>query len=245
MRRFLPLFMTLILCFSACSRNRISKSMPVEEKMRIGNEYFAAEKYHKAIPYFTEVVLDRKAAFTAEAQMKLAECYFYQNKFMSARFEYEELIRLFKKYPQINEAYFKIGVCYYQESLSPHYTQEETILAMNAFQTFIEKFPLDDKKLEAYDYIQKCQYKLLEKTFYNGYAYYKLFDYSSALMYFDEITSQQLMDELDKKALYYSARIYLTRKDEENIEKVLTKMKNRYPESEETIEIKARAEKLE
>ncbi len=222
----------------------MSKIMPVEKKMEIANDFFEKGKYNKAIPYFSEVVFERNSIYTPTAQMKLADCYFNQNKFTEARFEYEELIRLFSDYKDIGRAYFQLGICYYNESLSPHYTQEETYKAIAAFETFIEKFPFDKLKKDAIDYIQKCRYKLLMKKYYNGYAYYKLFDYSAALMYFDEIIELGNNNEPDRMSLYYAAKIYLEREDIENAKLTGQKLINRYPQTDEAEKIASELEKI-
>jgi len=233
-----------VIVLAGCAGNKLDKMMPVEKKMQIADDYFEKGKYHKAIPYYTDVAFERNSSFTTKAQMKLADCYFYQDKFIEARYEYEELIRLFHDAEDINMAYFKIGVCYWEESLNPHYTQDETESAIRAFETFIEKFPFDEKKVEAIEYIQKCHYKLLEKKLNNGYAYFKMFDYSAALMYFDEITELGNINDVDRKALYYSARIYIDRQDKENAVKMIDKLNTRYPESKETAKINKLAKKL-
>ncbi len=243
MKKILIAIIVIITLFG-CSKNKLTQQMPIERKMEIGNEYMELGKYHKAIPYFTDVAFERNSKYTAEAQMKLGDCYFFQNKFIDARFEYEELIRLFHDYKDINMAYFQIGVCHYNESRPAHYTQEETERAITAFETFIEKFPFDEMKKDAIEYIQKCHYKLLEKKYYNGYAYYKMFDYSAALMYFDEIAELGNIDELDKMSLYYSARIYITRKDKENAVSTAGRLTVRYPGSEETEKINQFLQKL-
>ncbi len=239
------LFVSLILIvLIGCSKNQLTREMPVEDKMNIAEELFDRGKYHKAIPYYTNIVLDRNSIYTAEAQMKLGDCYFYQDNFLEARFEYEELIRLFKNYEDISKAYFNIGVCYFEESLSPHYTQEETEKALVSFETFIEKFPFDKRINEALDYIEKCEYKLLEKRYYNGYAYFKMYDYSSALLYFNEITALNIIDNIDKMSLFYTGRIYITRKDKANALLIVDKMNTRYPDSRETKKINKLFKKL-
>ena len=222
---------------AGCSSNKVSKQLPVAKKMEIADEFFAKKKYHKAIPYYTDVAFERNSTFTSEAQMKLADCYFFQNKFTEARFEYQEFIRLFRDAKFINRAYFQVGVCYFEESLNPHYTQEETKNAITAFETFIEKFPFDERKKEAIEYIQKCQEKLIRKKLLNGYAYYKMHDYPAAFMYFEEIIELGNPGRTDKMALYYEARMYITRKDKINSLNIGEKLNSRYPDSKETVKI--------
>ncbi len=242
-KKTLILIIVLFALFG-CSSNKMSKNMPVEKKMEMADELFEKEKYSKAIPYYTEVVFERNSAYTPIAQMKLADCYFNQNKFTEARFEYEELIRLFSDYKDIGRAYFRLGVCHYNDSLSPHYTQDETNRAISAFETFIEKFPFDSMKKEAIDYIQKCRYKMLLKSYYNGYAYYKLYDYSAALMYFDEIIALGNNNEPDRLSLYYATKIYLERDDFENAKLNGQKLISRYPQTEEAEKITSELEKI-
>jgi outer membrane protein assembly factor BamD len=235
----------VMLTLLGCSSNKTSKMISVEKKMDIANDLFEKEKYNKAIPYFSEVVFERNSIYTPTAQMKLADCYYNQNKFTEARFEYEELIRLFADFKDIGRAYFQLGICYFNETLSPHYTQEETYRAISAFETFIEKFPFDSLKKDAIDYIQQCRYKLLMKKYYNGYAYYKLYDYSAALMYFDEIIELGNNNEPDRMSLYYATKIYLEREDHLNAKLTGQKLISRYPQTEEAEKITSELEKIE
>ncbi len=244
MKNILILIIVMLALFG-CSSNKASKMISVEKKMDIANDFFENEKYNKAIPYFSEVVFERNSIYTPTAQMKLADCYFKQNKFTEARFEYEELIRLFADYKDIGRAYFQLGICYFNESPSPHYSQDETHRAIAAFETFIEKFPFDNLKKDAIDYIQQCRYKLLMKKYYNGYAYYKLYDYSGALMYFDEIIELGNSNEPDRMSLYYATKIYLEREDHLNAKLTGQKLISRYPQTEEAEKITTELEKIE
>ncbi|OQX71331.1 MAG: hypothetical protein B6D62_02170, partial [Candidatus Cloacimonas sp. 4484_275] len=94
MKKIIFLFVVSFIIFS-CSENKLSSNLPLERKMEIGNEYFQKGKYNKAIPYYSDIVFERNSSFTAEAQAKLADCYFHLHKYTDARFEYQELIRLF------------------------------------------------------------------------------------------------------------------------------------------------------
>ncbi len=244
MRKLIFLSLLIIILFG-CSKNKLYKDLPAADKMKIANEFFDRGKYHKAVPIYSDIAFERNSIFTAEAQMKLAECYFQQNKFMDARFELEEIIRLFPDYENISNAYFKIGICFYEESLNPHYTQEETERAIDAFEIFLEKFPFAENRDKAVEFIQKCHYKLLKKKYYSGYAYYKLYDYSSALMYFDEIIELGNLDKLDKMSLFYSTKIFINRKDKENALKTAGTLSMRYPDSKEAEKINKLLKKLD
>jgi len=224
---------TLSILLFGCNANKLTKDMSVERKMEIGDKYFQKGKHNKAIPFYTDVVFERNSIYTAEAQIKLADCYFHLNKFMEARFEYEEVIRLFPDYENVNKAFFQTAVCYFEESLPSNYTQEETKKAIISFEIFIEKFPFDEKKKEAFEYIQKCHYSLLEKKYNNGYVYFKMYDYSAALIYFDEIIELGNINEIDKLSLYYSIKIFQKRENLKKVAEFTAKLINKYPDSKE------------
>ena len=85
--------MFLGLIVLGCAEIKPSANMTADRKMQIADDFFQKEKYHKAVPFYSDLVFERNSIFTAEAQIKLANCYFSQNKFMEARFEYDELMR--------------------------------------------------------------------------------------------------------------------------------------------------------
>lgn len=228
-----------ILFFAGCTiRPARIKKMSVEQKMAMGNEYFDRGRYNRAIPFFLEVTLERRSIYTAEAQMKLAESYFRQGKYLDAIFEYQEMIKLFPDYRDIEDAYFNIGLSYKYLSLGPHYCQNETLASIDAFNIFLDRFRQSPRRTEAIQYITELRYKLLQKKYYNGYIYYRIFDYSSALVYFDEIIALGNRDTLEEKSLYYSGLIYLERKDYDSLLDVKEMMLQYYPESSNTRRIR-------
>ncbi|MCD4817898.1 MAG: outer membrane protein assembly factor BamD [Candidatus Cloacimonetes bacterium] len=234
MKKFFYIALLLIIFLVGCSRAKIMRAMTVEQKIEQADKYFAKRKYKVAAEYYSNIIYEKNSIFTPKAQMYLGDCYFHQNRFMDARFEYEELARLFPDYEEINRAYYMIGVCFFDESIPAHYTQGDTRNAIDAFSSFIEKFPKDPLLPEAEKYLKKCTYKLLKKDYLNGYAYYKIYDYSAALMYFEEIIALDLDDNLDKKSLYYSTLIYLKRKNIDKAKIIFTKLTRKYPDSKET-----------
>ena len=243
MRKYIFLILIAVFCLVACSSNK--PQLSTEAKLKNADELFAKKKYSRAAVIYEEISFERKSAATAYATMKVADCYFNMNKFSEARARYEQFINSFPDHANVADAYFRKGECLFEESLPPQYDQTETINCIEAFRTFIDRYPNDPRYEKALDYIHKCQYKLLEKQYLTGYIYYKMKDYSSALMYFDEIAALGNTDELDRKALYYSAKLHLEQKNHDKAKASYELLKIRYPDSKEAKNLARKFAKLE
>jgi len=215
----------------------MKKTISVDQKMELANSYYDQSKFNRAAELYLDVVFERSSKYTPTAQFRLAESYFNQKRFSEAIFEYQEFIRLFPEHSNANIAYFRIGECYMNTSLNAHYSQYETVAAIDAFEVFLDRFPFDENREDALNYIQESQYKLLEKKYYNGYIYYKLYDYSAALMYFDEIITLGNRNDLDRKSRYYAALIFTERNNKQQAEAMMQSLQNYYPEESETEKI--------
>jgi outer membrane protein assembly factor BamD len=221
---------------AALKRNKFSPT----ENMNKADKYFAKKRYNRAAQFYQQVTFERNSPLVSSAQFQLAECYFQLKRYAEARTEYEVITRQFIDHPKRDKAYFQIGVCWYEESLPAQYTQEETQLTIAAFGDYLERYPglNAEDETRANEYIQKCQYKLVLKKYCNGYIYYRMEDYSSALLYFNEVRQTGLNDRIDRLSMYYSARIYLKRKDLSNARAVIAELEQRYPSSKEARRLK-------
>ncbi len=238
------LIILIIAVLFGCSANKNSKDQPIDLKVQTADDLFSKKKYDKAIKIYQEIVFERNSKFTSYSQNRTAECYFLQKKYPEARLEYEELLRLFPDYKDINLGYFRIGYCFFMESLPPQYTQEETKKAIDALQVFLDKFPGDSLSKEALDIIAQCQYKLIEKKYYNGYIYYRIDDYSGAMLYLDEVIDLGNTNDVDRKSLYYACKISYERKDKPAFKIYFDKLTAKYPLSKETKKITKLSTKL-
>ncbi|MFA7542927.1 MAG: outer membrane protein assembly factor BamD [Candidatus Cloacimonadaceae bacterium] len=237
MKYYLSLLsLILLLLAGACSRN--VKEPTAEQKLASADAFFAKKKYAKAAQLYDDISFERKSAATAYATVRLADSYFAMNKFVDARLKYQQFIDGFPDHQRIPDAYFRIGECFLDESLNPQYDQYDTVASIDAFRNFIDRYPLDSRYPQALDYINKAQYKLIQKKYQNGYIYYKMKDYSAALMYFEEVTDLGNIDDLDKMSLYYSALLHLHQKNLERAETAYQRLANRYPDSKEAAKLK-------
>jgi outer membrane protein assembly factor BamD len=229
LRKSAWLLLALILTGCAANKTELTPS----GKMAKADELFNRRKYARAAELYEDITFEKQSSDAATALMRLAESYFKMNKFTDARLKYTSMTTSYPDYPDIELAWFRIGECYYEESLKAQYDQTETAQCIEAFRVFIDKFPDSRYYLQAIDYIRKAQYKVIQKKYYNGYIYYKMKDYSSALMYFKEVISLSNQDEIDRKSLYYATRISLYHNNRTDAETFWQRLQQRYPESRE------------
>jgi len=224
-------WLLLALVLTACARNAVD--LTPESKLIKANELYADKKYARAALLYDDISFEKKSGNAAFALMKLADCYFKLNKFTDARLKYTALTTSYPDYDEVETAYYRIGECYYEESLPPQYDQTETVQSIEAFKAFIERFPTSRNYLNAVEYIRKAQFKLLQKKFYSGYIYYKMKDYSSAMMYFREIINLSNRNDIDRKSLYYAIMISIYHKDTETANQYWQKLRQNYTGSKE------------
>lgn len=232
MKRVILILCVALLLLSACAKQKVYTGS--EDKFNAANELFNKKKYARAAELYGDVYFERSSVNLATALLRQAECYTKLNRFTDARESYEEFIQAFPKNKDIATAYYQVAFCLYEESFSPQYDQAETLACIGAFRTYLQKYPSDDRRDKALDYIRKAQYKLIEKKFNNGYIYYKMKDYSAALMYFREVIELGNTNDLDRRSLYYASLLSYRQKNLDAAGDYFSRLKDRYPGSKET-----------
>lgn len=232
MKRVILILTAVILLLAGCAKQKPFAGS--EDKFNAANELFNKKKYTRAAELYGDVYFERSSVNLSTALLRQAESYFRLNRFSDAREAYEEFIQAFPKSQDISTAYFQVALCLYEESFNPQYDQAETLASIGAFRTFIQKFPTDERRDKALDYIRKAQYKLIEKKYNNGYIYYKMKDYSAALMYFNEVIDLGNTNDLDRRSLYYASLLCYRQKNMEDASNFFARLKERYPGSKET-----------
>jgi outer membrane protein assembly factor BamD len=220
----------LLLVLTACAHTIPISEMSTKRKVQAADELMSRKKYRAAQEIYEKIVFECKGdTLVKKAQYQLANCYYHQKLYENAVTEYEELLHFFPVSQYSADAEFKIGVCWYELSLSYHYDQEETKKAIKQFELFLKKYPDSAKSDKAANMLNQCKNKLLAKKYENGFIYYKMGYYNAALMYLNEIFDENINGEIDRKALVLAAKIYHKKRDKESLSKVLATAKQKYP----------------
>ena len=247
MKIFLKLTAITLFCLLllSCSIESKIQKMSMSQRIEIGDEFYDNQKYSKAIPYYSNVVFEKKSSRTSEIQHRLGNCYKHKKDYESAVSTYEDLLNFFPDYAKKEDVLFLLGESYYQMSGSAHYTQDETYRAIDVFKLLLANYPNSKYGKKVEEYLAELDYKLIEKKYYNGYIYFKIYDYPASLLYLQEVIDKHTGDELELKSLYYCSLIYLEQGDMEKVDETYSQLLKIFPDAKQTQIIKEKYKKNE
>lgn len=177
-----------ILFLFSCNKATRQQQQDVDFRFNRGKKYFDKGSYYKAIDEFNFVVLNNPGGERADdAQLFVADSHFELEEYVVAASEYRRLMRRYPSSPLVEQAQYKLGMCFVE--LSPHYglDQEYTEQAIATLQNFLEEYPYSQYAEEITEQIDNLREKLAHKTYSNGHLYYILRQYDSAIIYYDQL----------------------------------------------------------
>lgn len=176
------------LLFSCSQYQKIIKSSDYELKYKAAKEYFAKKDYTRAMALFEELVpITRGTQRAEEVAYYYAECNYQLGDYLLAGFHYKDFYRLFPQSDKAETALFRNAFCYFKNSPSSSLDQENTLIAIQEFQFFIESYP--DSKLipECNAHIDALRLKLETKAYNISKLYYNVGEYKAAIQSFGNL----------------------------------------------------------
>jgi outer membrane protein assembly factor BamD len=185
-RKFaLPLLMAFFALIQvsqfACSGKPIEEQDP-------GSIYKAAEEDINTDHYLLAIdklrLIKNKypySKYALDAQLRLADVYFLQESYSEAALAYETFRDLHPKHEKVAYAMFRLGLSYYKDIPDPiarDLTPAQK--AIDAFNDFLHRFPMDPNAKEAAADLTDSRKKLADKELQIGNFYYKRNFYDSA-----------------------------------------------------------------
>ncbi|MFC1693324.1 outer membrane protein assembly factor BamD [Candidatus Latescibacterota bacterium] len=169
-------YLLLCVCFaSACSpKMKIEEEPNADFYFNRGLMWMEKKDYLKAIADFQTVVESYQVASIVDnAQFKLAEAHFMSEDYITAAYEYERVYVDYTSSRFAPEAQYKKALCYYMESPKAQLDQENTQLAIDEFNRFIDNYPRQPLVEEAQKKIEELRAKLAYKEYLNAEHYKK------------------------------------------------------------------------
>lgn len=222
----------------------------------MGTELYEAKKFEKALRLFEQVVPAYKGKPQMErVQFMISMSYLNSGDFSNAAYYFEKFISNYPKSSKREEASFYAAKAHFLASPKYSVDQTETKQALVSAQMFINAYPDSPRLAEANEMVKQLQYKLETKAFMIAKQYFDIGYYSSAVVAFDNLTSQFLGTVYREEAYFYkfkaayelSYRSTIRKKYQRllDAEKAYRKLEKYYPESEYIEESKDLVEKVQ
>jgi outer membrane protein assembly factor BamD len=204
MKKFLSLFIIVILLSSCSEFEKALKSEDIDVKYKTAAKLFEAKKYSKALRLYEQIAPSFKGKPEAESMYYMyAQSYYNTGQFRSAAYQFESYASSYPKSEKCEIASFYSAKCY--TTLSPSFSldQNDTDKAIDKLQNFIDTYPDSQYLQESNKLMKDLKFKLEKKSFEIAKQYNTISDFKSALISFDNFISDFPGTTFKEDALFY------------------------------------------
>ena len=204
MKKLLYSISILILISSCSEYQKALNSDEVSVKFNLGTELYDAEKYSKASRLFAQILPQYRGKPQAQKLTYMQAMCFYNTKdYNSSSYQMERFVNSYPDSEKVEEMAFLGAKSYYL--MSPIFSKdsEDTKIAIDKMQEFINAFPESEFNDDANKIIFELDYRLELKEFNIALQYNVLTDYQAAIKSFENFLIDFPGSDLREKALYY------------------------------------------
>jgi len=219
----------MVVFLGGCASDKSLKGKPKKnektpaELMEEGRRLYEQTYYLGAIETFQKIV-DRYpySKFSAEAELKIADSYYYSADYDAAFDAYTEFQRLHPKNPKIPDVFYQKGMCHFSQVSTVDRDQSHTIQALEEFERLIKKFPKSGYSDQTHWKIRECYIKLAGSELYVGHFYFKMKRYNAAMSRY-----RYILKNFPDLGQYHEALEYLSKSEERLAEEMTGEKKSR------------------
>jgi outer membrane protein assembly factor BamD len=246
-----------VLFLTGCSGfNKVVKSDNYEKKFQVAGEMYDNKQYTRAIALYEQVY--QRVPKTSEGELayyRLGKAYFAEKDYSMAGYYFGSFYTRFTFSPKAEETLFLSAMCAVKNSPEFSLDQNDTDLAINDLQQFINKFPNSDLVDSCNHEMDKLRLKLEKKDFEVVKLYNKTQNFKSAI-----ITSQTFLESYPGsvykeevsfilvESSYFLTKNSIEEKKKQRIEETLERYRNfvaEYPNSKHKSDVNSISDKME
>lgn len=197
-------FILIVLLLVSCSKfQRIQKKGSYEEKLEAAMNYYDEEDYHKA-----GILLEQVTPYlSGKAEAEKAHFYYAYTQYNQKAYTMSGYYfkKFFKTYPRsiyTEEAMFMHAKSLYLLSPKSSLDQQNTYDAINAFHSYLTKFPNADNKQESNDYVDELYQKLEKKDYENTKLYHRTKRYKAAIVAIDNFRNNNPGSKYNEELMF-------------------------------------------
>lgn len=182
MKHFLVSFLLLAAVLQSCSGyNKVVRSDDFTRKFEMANSLYEQKHYARSISLYEQVY--QRMPKTGEGEVsyyRIGKGYFLEENYIMASYYLSTFSDKFPASPKKEETAFLATLCSVKNSPNYSLDQNETELALNDLQIFINMYPYSDKIDTCNVIMDNLRFKLEKKQFEGVKLYSKMENYKSA-----------------------------------------------------------------
>ena len=202
-----------------------------EKEYAIATYYWDKNKKKHAIDIFAKVVeAYRYGDLAPKAQFRVADYYYSEKKdYAEAMVQYEKLLDEFPGLPRQDESVFRLGKCYFEESLMWALDQQYTNQAQEYLEQVVYEYPNSPYVGPAGELISVITNKKAKKEYKTGHFYYWNGDYEAARLYYSSVLEKYPHTPWAGEALFDVGRTFYKERQWLMAEEFFVRVEKEYP----------------
>ncbi len=191
---------------------------------------FRGRDYDMIFTYLKEIQLRYTySPYAALAELRTGDAYFQKEEYEQAAIEYEEFLKRHPGHAEAPYATYSLALSYYKEINSPDRDPLNTRLALQWFNTFIEKYPDSPLVPDARERALRCRDRLARREIYIGNFYSRRDNYKAAADRYKIVVDDYNDTQRYQEALYLLGRSYAKSDQYDLARQTLNRLVQEYP----------------
>jgi len=194
-----------LLLIAGCSSKfrKIQKNEDWRVKFEAAMTYYEKKDYYRAALLFEDIrPIVRGLPEGEEVEFYLAYCQYNEKTFLLASESFKSFYEIYGRSPKAEEAQYMYAYSLYAGSPPSNLDQRSGVEAMDAMQTFVNRYPSSEFTQKAIEIIATCQEKLEEKGFENARQYLRVKNFKAAVLALKNFTQDFPDSRYLEEALY-------------------------------------------
>ncbi len=209
LRISVPLLLILLLSLGSCSYQKILKSGSMDEKYDQAMKLYHQKDYSRALQLFDQLInVVRATDKSQRIYYYYAYCYFNQRDFTLGAYYFKRYTSSFPNTPEAEECAYMSAYCLFMNSPTFTLDQTNTYEALKELQLFTNTYPTSKRVPECNDLIDKLREKLASKDLRIGKLYYRMEDFSAAIMCFNNLLKEYPETKDKEEILFLTIKSY-------------------------------------
>jgi outer membrane protein assembly factor BamD len=181
--KFIGILFIAVFILGSCSEyQKVVKSDDYPLKFQHANDLFDKQKYNKSIVLYEQIY--QNSPKTDQGQVsyyRLAKSYYNLSDFYMAGYYFNSFIQRYPYSSKVEESLFMVAMCSVKNSPEFHLDQDETNIAINKIQQFINEYPESALVDSCNKIIDNLRFKIEIKDFETVKLYSKTESFKAAV----------------------------------------------------------------